>query len=345
MYLRLALITLAILTFGSRPILAQMDSLIFFNGNYIIGEVKGMDRGVVTVETDYSDSDFKIEWEKISEIYTETEFLITLSDGTRYNGSLSTAEDGSLLLLTQEGEEVPIDLNNLVFLTSVDDEFWSRLYANIDFGFSFTKANNFRQTNSSLRLGYLANRWQAEGSWKQVLSNQDSVDATRRTEANIGFRYFLPRDWYAGAQVNFLSNTEQRLDLRTTGKLGLGKFVIHTNAIYWSFFGGASFNNESFAPDPENPNAERERQSLEAYFGTEYNMYDVGDLSIFTKALAYPSLTESGRWRVDYDLDVNYDLPLDFYIKGSFSLNYDNRPVEGASETDYVVTAGFGWEW
>ncbi|MCD4731861.1 MAG: hypothetical protein K8R74_14740, partial [Bacteroidales bacterium] len=68
---------LVVLTLFAPPISAQTDSLVFYNGNYLVGEVKTMNRGVITVETDYSDADFKIEWGKIKEIYTVTYFLIT----------------------------------------------------------------------------------------------------------------------------------------------------------------------------------------------------------------------------------------------------------------------------
>ena len=74
-------------------------------------------------------------------------------------------------------------------------------------------------------------------------------------------------------------------------------------------------------------------------------MYDVGDLSLLSRAAAYPSFTEAGRWRAEMSFDAKYDLPLDFYIRLGFNLNYDNRPVEGASETDYVFQSGIGWEW
>ena len=48
----------------------------------------------------------------------------------------------------------------------------------------------------------------------------------------------------------------------------------------------------------------------------------------------------------DYsDSDFKYELPLDFFIKVGLSLNYDNRPADGASEIDYVFQTGFGWEW
>ena len=51
-------------------IYAQTDTLIFKNGNMVIGEVKSMNRGVISIETDYSDSDFLIEWDKVAEIYS-----------------------------------------------------------------------------------------------------------------------------------------------------------------------------------------------------------------------------------------------------------------------------------
>jgi hypothetical protein len=46
--------------------------------------------------------------------------------------------------------------------------------------------------------------------------------------------------------MNFLSNTEQALNLRTTGKLGAGKYIVHTNKQYWGLGAGLSLNNESF---------------------------------------------------------------------------------------------------
>ena len=42
--------------------------------------------------------------------------------------------------------------------------------------------------------------------------------------------------------------------------------------------------------------------------------------------------------------DLKYDLPLDFYIRLGYTLNYDNKPVEGATESDYVLQTSFGWE-
>ncbi len=326
---------------------AQSDSVIFHNGNYIIGEAKTMTRGVLTMETGYSDSDFKIEWEKIKEIYTVTYFLITTSDGNRYNGHVNTSEPGKIMITTSEGQKLETDHNDIVWLDDVDQGFWSQLYASIDVGFDMTKANNFSQFSTRATIGYLAERWNLDGTYNTLFSRQDDVANIDRTDGSVGYKYFLPKDWYPLASLNFLSNTEQKLDLRTTGKAGLGKFVIHTNATYWGFSLGANYNNEKYFSISDTVPANPDRQSWEGFLGTELNLFDIGDLSLFTKVFAYPSFTESGRWRTDFNFDAKYEMPFDddFYIKLGVTFNYDNRPVEGASETDYVLFTGFGWQW
>ncbi|MEZ5196151.1 MAG: DUF481 domain-containing protein [Bacteroidales bacterium] len=321
--------------------------MIFYSGNYIVGEVKNMTRGVITIETDYSDADFKIEWEKIKEIYTVTFFLVTTSDGGRYNGHIKTSQPGKIMIITETGHQVEVIHDDIVWLDDVDQGFWSQLYASIDVGFDMTKANDLKQFSTRINLGYLAKRWNLDGTYNTLFSRQTDVDDIGRTDGSIGYRYFLPRDWYPLASIDFLSNTEQKLDLRTTGKLGMGKFIIHTNYTYWGFSTGVNYNNERYFSTndtvPVNPN----RKSWEGFFGTELNLFDIGDLSLLTNLTAYPSLSESGRWRTDFNFDARYEMPFDddFYIKFSVTVNYDNRPVEGASKSDYVLHTGFGWQW
>ncbi|MEN8228418.1 MAG: DUF481 domain-containing protein [Bacteroidota bacterium] len=320
-------------------IYAQVDSLLFSNGNYIVGELKGMDRGVLTIETDYSDDDFTIEWDGIKELYTTSHFLVTLSDGTRLNGRLESSEQGRINIITEDEGTIDTESSEIVFLKSVDKGFLDRVYANIDIGLDLAKANSFRQFSTRSSMGYLAERWSDDIYFNTLYSEQDETDPIHRTEGGTSFKFYLPSDWFIPASVIFLSNTEQKLDLRTTANIGIGKYIIHTNKTYWGFSVGANYNNENYSTDAD------DRNSMEGSFGTELNMYDIGDLNLLTRIIAYPSFTESGRWRSDFNFDMKYDLPMDFYVKLGFTLNYDNRPVEGASEIDYVFHTGFGWEW
>jgi hypothetical protein len=299
-----------------------------------------MDRNILTIETDYSDDDFTIEWDGIKEIYTETYFLISLTDGSRHNGHLQSTSEGKINLLTDLGETIEVDADQIVYLDDIDQGFWSQVYASIDFGLDLTKANNAAQISMRSNLGYIAKRWQLDATYDNYFSRQDEIEDIRRIDAGVSYRYFLPKDWYPLVSADFLSNTEQDLQLRTTGKAGMGKYIIHTNSVYWGFSAGANYNNENFSAD-----SLPDRQSWEGFIGTEFNMFNTGDLSLLTNAVVYPSITESGRWRTDFKFDFKYDLPLDFYIKLGFTLNYDNQPAPGTSETDYVFHTGFGWEW
>lgn len=321
---------------------SQNDSLVLKNGDIIIGELKDMNRGVVTFETDYSDSDFKIEWNGITEIYTVSSYMITLSDGTRLNGRIESYGDKKVKLILEDGDTKEVAISYIVFLKSVDKGFWDQLYASVDIGLDLTRANHLSTFSTRSTVGYMAQRWSADINFNYLISTQDSTEKIRRTDGGLAYKYYLPRDWYIPVSITYLSNTEQRLDARWNGLLGIGKFVIHTNRVYWGFAIGASLNSERYSPLDE---PITHTQSLEGYLGTELNLFDIGDLSLSTKARAYPSFTESGRWRADFNFETKYDLPLDFYIKISVSLDYDNQPVAGASDLDYVLHTGFGWEW
>ena len=249
---------------------------------------------------------------------------------------------GKIKINSDTGQEINTTPTDIVWLDDLDKGFWSQLYASIDIGFDLAKANNLRQLSSRTNIGYMAKRWNIDGIYNALYSVQDNTDKIERFDGGISFKYFLPKDWYPLASLNFLTNTEQKLQLRTTGLIGMGKYVIHTNATYWGFILGVNYNNETYYTD-----SIPGRNSMEGLIGTELNLFDIGNLNLMTKVSAYPSFTESGRWRTDLDFDARYEMPFDddFYIKMGVTFNYDNQPVEGASDLDYVLHTGFGWEW
>jgi len=335
---------------------AQTDTLILKNKDLIIGEIKSMDKGVLIIETDYSDSDFKISWDGIQQIFSNTKYLITLSSGKRYNGTVKSLNEKTIVIDTYDpdnlislrkrkiegtedigGGKTEVAIEEIVYLNALDEGFWSRLSANIDLGWSVTKANNLTQFNIRSGLGYLADRWKVNSSYNSLRSTQDEVDPVKRTDADITFNYFLPKDWFLLYNITFLSNTEQLIKLRTGNKVGIGNYLIHNNKTYLAFQTGFNFNNENYFDDSPN------RRSGESFFGAELNMYDIGDLSLYSQVVAYPSISDKGRFRTDFRLDVKYEFFSDFYVKLGTTLNYDNKPIEGATSLDYIFQTTVGW--
>ena len=161
---------------------AQKDSLILKNKDVIVGEIKSLDKGVITIETDYSKSDFTIEWSGIKEIYSITPFLITLKNGERITGTFHSV-DTTVIIKSEDGKQINTVVDDIVYLKGLKSNFWGRVHASIDAGLSITKANNLKQYNVRSAVGYLADRWLVELYYDDLRTNQDSVAETKRTEA------------------------------------------------------------------------------------------------------------------------------------------------------------------
>jgi hypothetical protein len=321
-------------------VVAQTDSLFFVGGGVLVGEIKSMDRGVLTIETSYSDDDFKVEWEKVVRINTETQLLITLSDNENvFLGTLQSVGQDTIEIVTYDGMVFESTLQQVVYLEPIEERFIDRVSAQIDLGLDLAKAKNLKSVTSRLGIGYKTELWATNVLFNTLRSAQDGTDLIQRIEGEANLRYILPRLWYAIATYSLLSNTEQKLDLRSNVQMGFGRFMLRTNSAYWGAKLGVNRNIERYSNETE------DRNSWEGYVGTELNLYDIGDFSMLFSVIAYPGITAKGRWRSDASLDIKYDLPYDFYIRLGTSVNYDNRPAEDASELDYVIQSGFGWEW
>ena len=331
----LTLLLIAPLLFAS----AQTDTLYFKSGDVVTGEIKSLAKGVLTVKTDYSDSDFKIEWKEVMHIYSETQLYISLTGGRYYYGWIRSQSDSATSIVSREGKILPVELIDIVYIMPIKRGFKDRFSAGIDVGLSFTRSNHYRQLASNNYIEYKAEKWTSHLNYNILMSVQDQIDPISRSDANLVFNYNIFGSWLLIPSIKYLSNTEQHLQFRWNGQLGVGKFLFRTNSLSWGVKLGINSNREVFTDDTPN------NQSWEGLIGSELDLFDMGNLSLYNYLLAYPSITERKRWRIDGKLRFQYDLPLDFYVKLDFSLNYDNISHEGSSKTDFVTTTGFGWEW
>lgn len=221
---------IALVLFNCTDLFAQRDSLIFKNNDTIVGELKSMENSVIVVKTKYSDSDFKIKWRRVKQIYSERAFLISLSDGRKYHGSLSSISETQVKIIELD-QEIICELEDIVYLTQIKQKFSDRFYASIDLGFSLAKANELRQISSRTNLGYRAENWSTNFKFNTIMSSQVKTESIRRTEGSINERYLFQRNWYSIFTISLLSNTEQKLDIRMNAQLGMGHFLVRTNSI------------------------------------------------------------------------------------------------------------------
>ncbi len=322
----------------SMSVFSQRDTLVLTNGDRIHGDVKKMERGVLNFGTPYSSGDLRVQWKRIDSLKSFKKFLVTATNGNRYKVDRLFITRSLDTIVLDDGEGV-FGVDNVVTIRSIKSGFVSRLNASISFGYNFTKASNLSQLSMAGSLGYTSDFYSIGTTFNAVRSNQDNVKEVQRTYGELTFNYFLKWDNYLIFQSEYLSNSEQKLKLRVTNKLGFGNYFIHNNRMFFSGDLGVAWNNEEYEED-----VDRNRNSGEAYVALEVNFFDYNKFSLVSGITGYPSLTEKGRFRTDFKFDLKYDLPLDLFVKLGFNYNYDNKPVEDTSYDDYVIRTTLGWE-
>ena len=318
---------------------AQHDTLSFADKAVLVGELKMLKNGVVTFETDYSDSDFEIEWLKVYEISSDRTYRCIIRNGERFYGTISGSKENGVTISDALKGTVIVNLDDLVYFEHIDEGgFLDVLTMNLDLGYSYTKTSNLNQLNGSMLAAYNTNVWGFSVSANTVQSSQTDVVPTKRLTANAGLKFFIKRSIYGGFDAEYFSNNEQKLDLRSNYKVVIGNYFVRTNRQYLNSNIGLSYTFENYADTLE------DRKGLEGNFTLEYNIFNFSDLDFYTSITLFPSLSEVGRLRTVLKSSVKYDLPRDFYIKLGLDYNYDTKPVEGAIPADFVFTAGIGWE-
>ena len=318
-------------------IFGQNDSIWMKNNDLLVGELKTLSKSVITFETDYSDKDFQIDFDEISRFSTQNYFVVNLTDNSRHTGKIRSVKADKVQIWYGDVLVRDLDIQEIVFLSEIDRKFWKRFTGAIDFGINVAKTNNNVQITSSANLKYSDDNYNFTVSFSNLLSDQDNVERIERKEFGLMARRFIKK-WYVELDLNYLSSTELGIKNRINPGIGAGRTLITTNKLYWAAGGGFNYNIEEYF------DSSQDKESQELKILTQFEMFNFSDLSLLTSVAGYPSLSESGRFRLDYNLTFKYDLPFEFYIKTDFTLNYDNQPPMEGSESDYVLSSGIGWE-
>ncbi|MGB5319897.1 DUF481 domain-containing protein [Eudoraea sp.] len=326
------------LFFASLFSFGQKDTLVFRNKDMAVGEVKELKAGILTLKTMYSDKDFKIEFNKVDELIIQRKALILLTRGRRRYGNIRTYEPKKVRITNTNGEVEEFRLNEVVALQEITDKFWGRFKGNIDAGLNIAKANSNTQLTISAELSYNDHKWISSATMELLNSTQTNTEAIKRNNVQLDLIRVMVNKWYLFGGLAYLTNSEQALKHRYTGSLGIGNLLINTSKLNFGLLGGLTYNTESFTDNSP------QRNSIELLLGSSFNMFDFKDFSLKTNISFYPSLSERGRIRSDFNFNLKYDLPLDFYIKLGFNFNYDNQSATTGSDFDYVFNSGFGWK-
>ena len=323
--------------FASVAIWAQKDSVKLKNNDVLVGEIKTLNKSVLTFKTSYSDKDFKIDFNDVISLSTSELCVVYLTNRNNITGRIKQLSPGKVRIISKEGVAYDVAISEIIQLQEINEKFWSRFSGALDVGFNLAKTNNNRQLTYAGNLKYSSDKWNSKFDFNVLYSERDDTERIeRKTMSLVSQRYV--KQWYVSGEVSYLQSTELGIKNRITPNVGLGRLLIVTNRLYWLVGTGITYNIEDFFDTQLN------KQSTELQLLTQFDMFNFEKLNFTTKVMGFPSLSEKGRFRLDYNFVLKYDLPYDFYVKAEFTLNYDNQPAIAGNFTDYVFSSGFGWE-
>jgi len=310
------------------------DVVTMITGERLVGEIKKLEKDVLTLETTYSDSDFKIEWDQIASIESDRQFLVETFDGKRLAGSLKA--DAATKKTVRVGD-VSVPLADVSAIVPYERSFWSRFDAGFDFGYSMTQANAAKQLTLGGNLLYRDKQIVDTMFANAFKSAQSNAPDTQRWDFGNDFRYLFGDRWYANTTQDFMNSDEQGLDLRTTIGGGGGRYLFRSASQYLAVGGGLAWTNENYT-DPAIPT----KDSAEAYFGTEFMTEKLKVTDLVTRFTYYLSLTIDGLYRINYKFDLDFNLPGDWYFRVGVFENFDSQPPPGLARNDYGWSNYFG---
>ena len=286
----------------------KTDVVVLANGDKITGEIKKLERGKLEFKTDDMGTVY-MDWTKITQITSKRSFDVELQSGERHIGTLpETTEARKMVVSTDEGTII-LDILSVVLITPIEARFKERFKGYIDVGFSFQKANQLTNWILGTDLTYRTVKWATKAEGFSYFSKQKGVEGTTRHSLSLRLSRLMKNRWQASLLTMIQHNEELGLKLRATFGGGAGRHLVQTNQILLLMAGGAAATREQFfGSDEVHYNAELlGALSLQAF------RFDDPKLDATLGLTVYPSITDFGRVRMEFNGRVRYQLFKDFY--------------------------------
>jgi putative salt-induced outer membrane protein YdiY len=319
------------------PALAvKTDVVVVRNGDSLTGEVKGLQRGLLSFKTSATDR-INVKWDEVVSLKSTQYLEVELSNGIRAYGTIAPDTTRGRMQVLGPRTTWAFEYANVVSITPIKKSFFSRVDGSISLGVSYTQATNIFQLNFAFNAAYRVRRYQFNVGAGSNITVQDST--TRRQEVDLNYKRFLPKKFMAGGALSLQENREQGFNLRALFTGGGGYSLIKQNDRLFTFFGGLTLNVE----EPVQGDA---TQSLEAILSTNYQTYTYHDpeRDLTATLSVFPSLTQGGRWRVQLNINTQWEIVNNFAFMLDLLETYDtDPPTEGANENDLTLTSSLGY--
>ncbi len=347
--MRIPTIFIAFALFFSAPavsVAAKTDVVLLVNGNTITGEIKSLEFGSLRYSTD-SMGTVMIDWEDIVTISTKQTLQVEVTDGTRYFGSLESADDRYHIKVSSgAGEDVTLHTSRIVRLVPFDvaESFWQRLDGSFSFGFDSEKSSQVTTLRSTADVIYRTPEYLVGLAATFNVTDQpgsDEASQTRRREGiGANFQRFRANRWFTDWFAGWERHDELGILSRYSAGAAFGRYVVQTNLNRLSLTAGLNLTRESFiGEDDSTTNAEGRIQVRYLHRSV------VPESQVTFTTNIFPLLEDLSNYRAETDLIFRREFVEDLYFDVTLRHSYNSMPPSGAQKVDYTLTTSIGYSW
>lgn len=319
------------------------DVIVMKNGDHLTGKIKGLNAGVLYVSMDYILGTSSLQWSEVAHLESNQLFLVKTEDGSVYTGTLSTTNvSGSrpveIEVVETTGQKVAIERPRVVAMEVTSTKFFQRFNGSVNTGIIYSKGNETTQYNLGAQVTYPRERWAAAASYNSTLSASTGATASARNELDFdAFRLLRWSNWFYEGLGVFLQSSEQAISGQITGGGGIGRYLKNTNLARISVLAGFAGQNTEYQ---QNIGPQTLASGLIGA-KVQFFRFDKTDVDVTTVFL--PVISQPGR--VKFNMNATYYLKLTGNLSWNFSFygNWDSRPPDSLSGSDYGSSSGLSW--
>ena len=316
----------------------RTDVVTLANGDRITGEILRLDRGRLEFKTDDAGTLY-LEWDNLATVVTKRQVDLETRDGVRYFGSLAPAPARALTVARAQGD-VAVPMADVTSITPIGRSFWRKLDGSIDTGFNYTQSSGIGTLTFNSDTVYRRPAFQARVAASVTLTRTDEdSDRDDRATLNLSYLRYPWKRWFLLGVGRFETNESLGVVLRSQVAGATGPRLINSNRAQLAIGAGLAANNEQGVDVDAT-------QNIEAIFlfQTSYFTYDRPSTNLDIGLQYYPSLSDPGRHRVQFDTSVKRELLKDLFVALTLYNSYDNRPPNAtADRNDVGIVASIGW--
>ena len=326
---------------------AWADQVVMKNGDRVTGTIIKQDGKTITVKTD----NFGIvtaPWDKVASLQSDQPVNVVLKDGKTLVGTVASSE-GKVEIATKD-TKVDVSPGEVTAIRNADEQKayerllspgllqlwsgggslgWAGTEGNAQ-TLTFTTAFNAARVTNTDKISLYFNVIKAS-----ALINGQNASTAQAVRGGIGYNRNVNPRLFVNVFNDYEYDKFQSLDLRYVLGGGFGFHAVKNKRSVLDFLGGADYDHARFSTPLT-------RSQAEAFWGDEYTLKLTGASSLTQSFRMFNSLSDTGAYRMNFDLGVATKLKKWLSWNLALSDRYLSDPVPGRKPNDWLYTTGIG---